>query len=193
MSLACRYLSSRRRWPTSISSPRREWWSLRCSRRCWVSSLMRAVSSATWTSVEPVSASPCPYLATMSRFASAVSVIRRKTVAGVEAPAGRLRSRRRIARGLAYLAREDDVALHLLDERIHGVEALLATHALDERDAEHLAVQVAGEVDQVSLHEQPAAGLERRTDAHVHRRRVPVCPSRVHAVARAHQRVVGHD
>src|SRR5918997_1560043 len=83
MSERWRYLSSRRRLPTSISSPRREWWSLRCSRRCSVSSLMRAVSSATWTSVEPVSASPRPYSATISRFLSAVSVIEPETVAAV--------------------------------------------------------------------------------------------------------------
>ena len=37
------------------SRPRREWWSLTCALKCGVSSLMRAVSSATWTSGEPVS------------------------------------------------------------------------------------------------------------------------------------------
>ena len=45
----------RRRLPTSISRPRREWWSFACVRRCSVSSLIRSVSSATCTSAEPVS------------------------------------------------------------------------------------------------------------------------------------------
>src|SRR5215217_5091789 len=70
-----RYLSRRRRWPTSISRPRREWWSFLCSRRCSVRWLMRAVSRATWTSVDPVSLSPLPWRATISCFCSTVSVI----------------------------------------------------------------------------------------------------------------------
>src|SRR5919112_3373993 len=114
MSLACRYLSRRRRLPTSISSPRREWWSLRCSRRCSVSSLMRAVSSATWTSVEPVSASPRPYSATISRFLSAVSVIELETVAA-------------LSRDPACL---DEVELHLLHQRVDRLELPLAAHPL---------------------------------------------------------------
>src|SRR5215217_8858993 len=44
---------------------------------------MRAVRSATWTSVDPVSASPRPYLATISRFFSAARLMRRETVAGI--------------------------------------------------------------------------------------------------------------
>src|SRR5919108_4470980 len=249
MSARCRYRSSLRRLPTSIRRPRREWWSLRCSRRCWVRSLMRAVSSATWTSVDPVSESARPYLETMSRFASAVSVIRRKTVAGgscllsagllvlpaapglgrrldlggcgelcthlgteVASPLTRpypaparpaqpstrrgtagLRSRRRKPRRLADLARLDDVPLHLLDQRVHRLEALLSPHALDERDAEVLAVQVAVEADQVGLDEEATAGLERRADPHVHGRRIPVCPGGVDAVPGTDERVVGHD
>src|SRR5919201_4981882 len=73
MSWRCRYCSSRRRFPTSIRSPRREWWSFLCSRKCSVSSLMRAVSRATWTSGDPVSLSPRPYFWMTSCFASLVS------------------------------------------------------------------------------------------------------------------------
>src|SRR5579864_8158612 len=47
----------RRRWPTSLSRPRRDAWSLGWSRRCSVSDVMRSLSTATWTSVEPVSVS----------------------------------------------------------------------------------------------------------------------------------------
>src|SRR5919109_4037294 len=193
MSLLCRYLSRRRRLPTSMSSPRREWWSLRCSRRCSVSSLMRAVSSATWTSVEPVSPSSRPNLATMSRFASAVSVIRRTTVAGTGSPTGRLRGRRRIPGRLAYLPRQDDVAMHLLNELVRRLEALLAPHSLDECDAQNIAIEVTFEADQVRLHEQAAAGLERGAHAHVDRRRVAVRPGRIHAVAGADEGVVGDE
>jgi len=46
-------VEERRRRPTSISRPRRELWSLPCSRRCPVRWLMRSVSSAIWTLVEP--------------------------------------------------------------------------------------------------------------------------------------------
>ena len=67
--------SRRRRRPTSISRPRREWWSLLWVRRCSVSSLIRSVSSATWTSVDPVSAPSRPYLSTSSAFLSLVSDI----------------------------------------------------------------------------------------------------------------------
>src|SRR3712207_8376834 len=49
-------------------------------------------------------------------------------------------------------------SLELLDRS----EALLAPHALHERDAQGLAVEIALEVDQVRLDEQPPAGLEDR-------------------------------
>src|SRR3712207_7376636 len=45
------------------------------SRRCSVRWLIRAVRSATWTSVEPVSPSPLPWRATISCFSSTVSVM----------------------------------------------------------------------------------------------------------------------
>src|SRR5918999_4496279 len=75
MSVAWRYLSSRRRLPTSLSRPRREWWSFLCARRCSVSSSIRRVRSAIWTSGEPVSDPSRPNVETTSRFASFVSDI----------------------------------------------------------------------------------------------------------------------
>ena len=57
MSVACRYFSRRRRWPTSSSRPRRLWWSCLWVFRCSVRSVMRCVSSAIWTSGLPVSPS----------------------------------------------------------------------------------------------------------------------------------------
>src|SRR4029453_3941899 len=68
----------RRRLPTSISSPRREWWSLACVRRCSVSSLIRSVSRATCTSAEPVSPSLRPYLPVNLLFLFLVRLISKK-------------------------------------------------------------------------------------------------------------------
>src|SRR6202050_5728815 len=72
MSFLARYLSNLRRRPTSSSSPRRLWWSCLCTLRCSVRSEIRLVSSATWTSGEPVSPSlvACP---AMTSFFTAVS------------------------------------------------------------------------------------------------------------------------
>src|SRR3954452_4490248 len=73
MSVRCRYWSRRRRWPTRINRPRRLWWSCLCSLRCSVRSLMRCVSIATWTSGEPVSASPVAYSDMIFCFVAASS------------------------------------------------------------------------------------------------------------------------
>src|SRR5258708_16056028 len=72
MSFLDRYCSSRLRRPTSSSSPWRLWWSCLCTLRCSVRSWIRRVSSATWTSGEPVSPSlvACP---AMISFFTAVS------------------------------------------------------------------------------------------------------------------------
>src|SRR5829696_9151640 len=172
MSDRWRYLRSRRRLPTSISSPRREWWSLRCSRRCSVRPLMRAVSSATWTSVEPVSSPPWPCLATMSRLFSAVSVIR---------------TRNRSSRDLTRIGH---IEVHLLHQRLDRVEASLPPQALHESDPELLPVEVAVEVDEVRFDEQSPPRLEGRPHPHVHGRRVPARRRGVDAVARADQAVV---
>src|ERR1700749_4351135 len=72
MSFLARYFSSLRRRPTSSSSPRRLWWSCLCTFRCSVRWLIRLVSSATWTSGEPVSPSLVAYSARIS-FLAAVS------------------------------------------------------------------------------------------------------------------------
>src|ERR1051325_4385457 len=72
MSLSCRYFSRRRRRPTRSSSPRRLWWSCLWLLRCSVRSLIRRVSSATWTSGDPVSPSLVAYSA-MIWFLTAVS------------------------------------------------------------------------------------------------------------------------
>src|SRR5689334_4852879 len=72
MSVRARYCSSRRRRPTSSSRPRRLWWSCLWTLRCSVRSLIRRVSSATWTSGEPVSPSLVACSA-MSSFFTAVS------------------------------------------------------------------------------------------------------------------------
>ena len=57
----------------------------------------------------------------------------------------------------------DQVAVHLLDQPVDRVEALLAAHPLEERDPQLLPVEVPVEADQVRLDQQPAAGLERRS------------------------------
>src|ERR1700760_3360220 len=72
MSFLARYFSSLRRRPTSSSSPRRLWLSCLVTFRCSVRWLIRLVSSATWTSGEPVSPSLVAYSARIS-FLAAVS------------------------------------------------------------------------------------------------------------------------
>src|SRR5262245_21674528 len=73
MSVRARYCSSRRRRPTSSSRPRRLWWSCLWTLRCSVRSLIRLVSSATWTSGEPVSPSPVACSAMISFFTAVSS------------------------------------------------------------------------------------------------------------------------
>src|ERR1700760_654587 len=72
MSFLARYFSSLRRRPTSSSSPRRLWLSCLVTFRCSVRWLIRLVSSATWTSGEPVSPSLVAYSTRIS-FLAAVS------------------------------------------------------------------------------------------------------------------------
>src|SRR5690242_12440756 len=114
-----------------MSRPRREWWSFLCSRRCSVSSLMRAVSRATWTSGDPVSLSPRPYFRMTSCFASLVSGTRENVAERL----GRA-SRRQAAHVV-------DVLLHLLLERLGGVEAFLVAQAVEQHQAQGLPVEVA--------------------------------------------------
>src|SRR3954454_22876527 len=139
-----------------MSRPRREWWSLRCSRRCPVRSLIRWVSSATWTRVLPVSCSFSPNWVMISRLRSAVRLMRERRVAGSS----------RDGPGLV------DVRAHLLDEGLDRLEASLAAQALEELEAQRLAVEVAVEVEQEGLDELAAARDEHRAHADVRRRGV---------------------
>src|SRR5215218_1918273 len=167
-----------------MSSPRREWWSLRCSRRCAVRSLMRWVSSATWTRVLPVSCWFAPNRATISAFCSWVSVV----MSGAHGSRGTARVRGLAGGDLAGLV---DVAAHLLDKRLDRLEALLAAQPLEELDAQVAAVQVAVVVEQVGLDQLAATGDKHRPYADIRGRRVrpPVGgggAARVHAVAGRH-------
>src|SRR5438105_11599527 len=169
-----------------MSSPRREWWSLPCSRRCPVRWLVRSVSSAIWTFVEPVSCSFAPNLAAISRLRSLViAVIGAERLADSRLPSTRVHG--------DQLARSLDVVVHLLDDRVGGVKAPLATQSRKEVQAQLAAVQVALEVEQVGLDQLAAAGLEGGTDADAHGRRPPVGQTRVHAVAGTCVRLLGNQ
>src|SRR5581483_3404493 len=138
---------------------------------------MRSVSSATWTSAGPVSPSERPNLPISSCFFSFVSDMRwaSGTSEASTEPARLLR-----------------VAAHLRDQVLDARKAPLAAKAGDERDAQALAVEVAVEVEQVGLDEEPAAGLEGRAHADVHGGRLAVGEGRVHPVPRADE-VVRRD
>src|SRR6476660_5817631 len=72
-SFLIRYARRRRRWPTSLRRPRREWLSLGKLARCRFRSRIRSVRSAIWTSGEPVSPSLVAYPVMISVFASRAS------------------------------------------------------------------------------------------------------------------------
>src|ERR1700730_9049790 len=137
--------------------------------------LIRSVSWAIWTLTLPVSRSFAPYCAASSRLRSVVRVIECSNA-----------SRR--ANGPGSL----DVPVHLLDERLHGLEAFLAAQPLEEVQAQLLAVEVALEIDQVGLDELRATGAERRPHADAHRRGPAVGQRGVDAVSWAHH-AVGRD
>src|SRR6476469_775483 len=175
----------RRRLPTSISRPRREWWSLVCVCRCSVSSLIRSVARAIWTSAEPVSLSPRPYLPISSLFFSLVrpiSLFLKKTVH----PEGS-RPLESSTDALGVI----DVAVHLLDQLLDLVVGTLAAQPLDEGDAQGLAVEILAVVDQVGLAQDPAAALESRPDADVDSGRDAVGEGGVDPVAGDREAVVG--
>src|SRR3954452_13166610 len=134
-----------------MRSPRREWWSFECSRRCPVRSLIRCVSSAIWTRVFPVSWAFSPNWETISALRSWVRLMRQRRVAGST----------RDRPGLV------DVPAHLLDERIDRVEALLAAQPLEELQAQRLAVDVLREVEQEGLDQLAPAGREHGPHADV--------------------------
>src|SRR3954463_10108710 len=165
-----------------MSSPRREWWSLLCSRRCAVRSLMRWVSRAIWTRLLPVSCSFSPNCETISRLRSWVRLMRQRRVAGSS------RDRPSLV----------DVAAHLVDERFDRVEALLTAQPLEELEAQRLAVEVAVEVEQERLDELAPARDEHGPYADVRRRRVDAPrrdrrAARVHAVPRRHVPVLRQE
>src|SRR3954467_4176660 len=149
----------RRRLPTSMSRPRREWWSLACVRRCSVSSLIRSVSRAIWTSAEPVSPSARPNLPISSFFFSLVRLISKKE------PCSWRRSRPLEASTDAL--RVLDIEAHLGDQLLDAGEALLAAQALDEGNPQVGAVEIALEVDQVGLDQHAPPALEGRSHADV--------------------------
>src|SRR3954454_25078032 len=121
---------------------------------------MRAVSRATWTSVEPVSPSERPYLPISSCFFSWVRLMRAARIAIAQS---------RHAEVGTELARRLHVAAHLRDQILHALEALLAAQAADERNPQRVAVEIGVVIDQVGLHEQAAPGLEGGSHPHVHR------------------------
>src|SRR5947207_785134 len=171
-----------------MSRPRREWWSLLCSRRCSVRWLMRSVSSAICTLVEPVSFPLDPKCDAISRLRSLViAAMSADTVAEPpcrQASSGRLVGGKRLARAL-------DVALHLGDERLGGVKAPLAAQALDEVKPQLAAVEVALEVQQVGLDQLAAARLEGGPHADADRCRTAVGKAGIDAMARAGEGLVG--
>src|SRR5204863_5518461 len=61
------------------------------------------------------------------------------------------------------------IRVHLLDERIDGVELLLGTEVRRELDLARGTVQVAVEVEDVDLAQRSVVVLERRPDADVDR------------------------
>src|SRR3954449_10546261 len=138
-----------------MSSPRREWWSLLCSRRCAVRSLMRWVSSALWTRLLPVCCSFWPNCETISRLRSWVRLMRQRRVAGSS------RDRPSLV----------DVAAHLVDEGVDRLEPLLRPQPLEELEPQRLAVEVGIEVEQERLDEPPPPRDEHRPHADVRRRR----------------------
>src|SRR3954452_4987130 len=110
---------------------------------------MRSVSSATWTSAEPVSPSFWPNWPNSSCFLSLVSVI---------GASGRSEASTELSGFL-------DVAMHLRDEVLDPGKAPLAAQPGDERDPQRLTVEVAVEVDQIGLDQESAPGLEGRPNA----------------------------
>src|SRR3954447_4172818 len=145
---------------------------------------MRSVSSATWTSVVPVSPSPWPNLATISCLRSAVTLMRRRKVAEA------LGSTRAPGADLAGLL---DVGGDLLGQGLDRGEELLSAQPLQEVDPQPPAVEVALVVDQVGLDEPPAARLELRAHADVHRGGLPFGQRRVDALVGPHEAGVGHQ
>src|SRR6185312_15771698 len=90
-------------------------------------------------------------------------------------------------------ARVLDVGVHLFDQRIDVVEGELRAQSLDEGDAQRLAVEVAVEVDQEGLDQDPEVGVEGGPGADVDRRRMAVGEGGVDPVPRGDEALVGDE
>src|SRR5207248_5234812 len=80
-----------------------------------------------------------------------------------------------------------------LDECVARLEPPLAAEAIQELDAEDLAVKIDIGVEQVRLHEHPPPGAESRAHAHVHRGACPIGARDIHAVPGTHELLVRDD
>src|SRR3954451_4848374 len=168
MSFLARYCSSRRRRPTRSSSPRRLWWSCLWSLRCSVSSAIRLVRTATWTSGDPVSAgtvaksSMICFLAAVSSDTALLRVLAaRRTGAcppGLSGSAAVLRRFEGISGGGGGLTSGDGprarhVDGHLLEQGVDSVELEGRPQPRTEVERHPLAVEVeTGSVQAVRLH-----------------------------------------
>src|SRR5579864_5756778 len=131
----------RRRWPTSLSRPRRDAWSLGWSRRCSVSAVMRSLSTATWTSAEPVSVSWRRCSAMISDLGLTIGTFVRESIRDRYSTAFRIRA-----------GKERDRAGKARDRR-RGRAHLLA---LDVEEQRAVAVLDAGHAAPPHLHPRPA-------------------------------------
>src|SRR3954468_18412537 len=134
---------------------------------------MRSVSSATWTSADPVSPSVRPYLPISSAFFSAVRVIlgvlakkRRdpesRPLEGSTGPTAELGALERLCRGYGLgqnHLRIRDIQLHLRDQILDSTEALLPPQARHEGHPQLLPVEVFVAVDHVGLDQHAPARL----------------------------------
>src|SRR5882757_5175775 len=129
-------------------------------RRWSVSSLIRSVSTATWTSVLPVSVGLSPNLAVSSCLRSWVTVMRPVR--------------------LAEAARLLDVLLHLGDQRLGGVKPRRAPRTAQKVDPQLAPVELDVAIQQVSLDQHGQVGAERGAHADAHRRVGAAGARRVH-------------
>ena len=156
---------------------------------------MRSVSSAIWTLVLPVSCSPAPNCAAISRLRSVVIAAiaghgsRRRRADGADGASSAASRRGDLARAL-------HVAVHLLDQRAAASSKRRSPRRRARKSQAQLAaVEVAVEVEDVGLDQLAAAGLEGRAHADADGRRASTrrAEARVDAVPGAHERLVGDE
>src|SRR4029450_8043654 len=131
--------------------PRRDAWSCLWVLRCSVRSAMRLVSTATWTSAEPVSSSERAYSEMICCFSSLVSV-----VMFAERGYQRRLPRDRAESDLGHdLPRVGDVHCDRVNQLLHGVVALLVAQPRPELDPQARASQIISiEIQQERLRMQ---------------------------------------